>query len=74
MTKKYGPMTLERKARIWELWRRGISMSLIAADIDKPPATVYSYLLYHGGIEPPAVSSAKCNKSAVILIAIKCIR
>lgn len=52
MTKKYGPMTLERKARIWELWHRGISMSLIAADIDKPPATVYSYLLYHGGIEP----------------------
>lgn len=27
-------------------------MSFIAADIDKPPATVFSYLLYHGGIEP----------------------
>jgi IS30 family transposase len=26
-------------------------MSVIAADIDKPPATVFSYLLYHGGIE-----------------------
>jgi IS30 family transposase len=27
-------------------------MSFIAGDIEKPPATVYSYLLYHGGIEP----------------------
>lgn len=27
-------------------------MSHIAQDITKPPATVYSYLLYHGGIEP----------------------
>jgi DNA-binding NarL/FixJ family response regulator len=27
-------------------------MSFIAGDINKPPATVYSYLLYHGGIEP----------------------
>jgi len=27
-------------------------MSLIAVDIKKPPATVFSYLLYHGSIEP----------------------
>jgi len=27
-------------------------MSLIAADIEKPPATVFAYLLYNGGIEP----------------------
>jgi IS30 family transposase len=27
-------------------------MSFIADDIAKPPATVYSYLLYHGGMEP----------------------
>ena len=27
-------------------------MSFIAADIEKPPATVFSCLLYHGGIEP----------------------
>lgn len=27
-------------------------MSFIAVDIEKPPATVFSYLLYHGGIEP----------------------
>lgn len=54
MTSVYGPMNLEKKARIWELWRQGIPMSLIARDIDKPPATVYSYLLYRGGIQPRA--------------------
>lgn len=27
-------------------------MSFIAADIEKPPATVFSYLRYHGGMEP----------------------
>ena len=45
-------MTHERKIRIWEMWRRGHSMSEIARTIEKPPATVYSYLLYHGGITP----------------------
>jgi IS30 family transposase len=27
-------------------------MSFIAADIEKPPARVFSYLPYHGGMEP----------------------
>lgn len=54
MEKLYGPMTDERKVRIWKLWRQGLPMSDIARDIVKPPATVYSYLLYHGGIEPSA--------------------
>jgi IS30 family transposase len=48
----HGAMTDERKIRIWSLWRRGIPMSDISRDIGKPPATVFSYLLYHGGIEP----------------------
>ena len=52
MEKNYGPMTEERKARIWNLWRQGVAMSTIAKDIVKPPATVYSYLLYHGGLTP----------------------
>lgn len=52
MTSIHGPMTQERKARIWELWRQGKPMIFIARDIAKPPATVFSYLLYHGGIEP----------------------
>lgn len=52
MAGNYEPMTNERKVRIWQLWHQGLPMSDIARDIVKPPATVYSYLLYHGGIEP----------------------
>ena len=52
MVSVHGGMTDERKNRIWKLWQRGCPMSDIARDIAKPPATVYSYLLYHGGIKP----------------------
>ena len=52
MVSIYGAMTAQRKARIWHLWQRGTPMSIIARDIAKPPATVYSYLLYHGGMMP----------------------
>jgi DNA-binding CsgD family transcriptional regulator len=52
MSSVYGPMPPIRKARICELWRQGYRMSFIPDDIAKPPATVYSYLLYHGGMEP----------------------
>lgn len=52
MVSGFGAMTHERKARIWTLWRRGRPMSEIARGISKPPATVYSYFIYHGGIEP----------------------
>ena len=48
----YVGMTHERKTRIWALWQQGVPLSHIARDIQKPPATVYSYLLYHGSIEP----------------------
>ena len=47
-----GAMAHERKARIWQIWRQGRPMSEIARDIQKPSATDYSYLLYHGGITP----------------------
>jgi hypothetical protein len=46
MVSVYGGMTEERKACIWQLWRQGIPMSILARDIAKPPAAVYSYLLY----------------------------
>ena len=46
------PMTEERKALIWAEWTRGSPMSQIAQSIEKPPATVFSYLQYHGGIRP----------------------
>lgn len=52
MVSVYGAMTKERKARIWHLWQQGRPMSEIARDIAKPPATVYSFLLYHGGLKP----------------------
>ncbi|CAB3910359.1 hypothetical protein LMG26846_04978 [Achromobacter insuavis] len=52
MVSIFGAMTAQRKSRIWELWRKGTPMSSIACDIAKPPATVFSYLLYHGGIPP----------------------
>lgn len=37
--------------RIGTLWQQVIPTSHIAQDIQKPPATVYSYLPYHDGIE-----------------------
>ncbi len=51
MTSIYGSMTPKRKSRIWELWQQRRPMSFIAADVEKPPATVFSYLLHHNGIE-----------------------
>ena len=52
MSSVYGAMTDERKMCIWKRWQQGVPMSIIAREIAKPPATVYSYLLYHGGIKP----------------------
>ena len=46
------PMDAQRKAVIWHEWERGTPMAKIARVIDKPPATVFSYLQYHGGIRP----------------------
>src|SRR5699024_6059445 len=60
-----GPMTDGRKARIWVLWKQGNPMITIARDIGKPPATVYSYLLYHGGIKPrPRIRRPGCLSQA----------
>ena len=59
MTSVYGGMTNERKERIWHLWLQGFPMSDIARDIAKPPATVYSYLFYHGGMV--SVNSPPCR-------------
>jgi IS30 family transposase len=61
MVSVHGEMTPVRKQHIWAEWREGVPMSVIARNIGKPPATVYSYLLYHGGIEPlPRVRRAGC--------------
>jgi hypothetical protein len=45
-------MTAARKATIWASWRYGTAMAEIDQEIEKPPATVFAYLWYHGGIEP----------------------
>ena len=59
MVSIHGAMTDERKKRIWFLWKQGHPMAFIAKDIMKPPATVYSFLEYHGGIEP----DIRCRKA-----------
>jgi len=46
------PMDDHKKSVIWREWERGTPMASIARIIDKPPATVFSYLQYHGGIRP----------------------
>lgn len=46
------PMTDTKKDTIWYMWEKGYPMSIIAKEINKPPATVFSYLEYHGGIRP----------------------
>jgi len=45
-------MNNQKKAVIWGKWESGIPMIEIARTIGKPPATVFSYLRYHGGIQP----------------------
>ncbi|WP_288959589.1 hypothetical protein [uncultured Sulfitobacter sp.] len=46
------PMNEQNKSVIWDAWENGTPMANIARVIDKPPATVFSYLQYHGGIRP----------------------
>lgn len=38
MVSVYGGMTDERKLCIWQLWQRGVPISVIARDIVKPSA------------------------------------
>ncbi|TCS59770.1 IS30 family transposase [Varunaivibrio sulfuroxidans] len=45
------PMNDQKKAVIWDEWKNGIPMIQIARAIEKPPATIFSYLRYHGGIQ-----------------------
>lgn len=45
-------MNDEKKSIIWSLWKKGHPMIEIARTIEKPPATIFSYLRYYGGMEP----------------------
>ena len=49
---KPAPMGEVKKSMIWNMWEKGHSMGVTARLINKPPATVFSYLRYHGGIRP----------------------
>jgi hypothetical protein len=46
------PMDEDKKSVIWCESERGTPMANIARVIEKPPATIFSYLQYHGGILP----------------------
>ena len=46
------PMNDAKKSIIWREWKKGSPMSRISRVIEKPPATIFSYLRYHGGIQP----------------------
>jgi transposase, IS30 family len=50
-----------KKAVIWREWENGTPMTAISRAIEKPPATVFSYLQYHGGIQPR--QRRRCPKS-----------
>ncbi|MBL4750107.1 MAG: IS30 family transposase [Amylibacter sp.] len=51
----------QKKAVIWREWENGTPMITISRAIEKPPATVYFYLQYHGGIQPR--QRKRCLKS-----------
>lgn len=45
------PMDEYKKSIIWDKWGSGHSMAEIAKAVHKPPATIFSYLRYHGDIQ-----------------------
>jgi len=47
---KSAVMDDQKKAVIWREWENGTPMAIIFRVMEKPLATVYSYLRYHGGI------------------------
>ena len=48
---KSAPMDETKKALIWNMWEKEYSMGMIVDLIYKPPATVFLYLCYRGGIQ-----------------------
>lgn len=61
--KKPDLMNDQKKAVIWAEWGNGSPMIQIARAIEKPPATVFSYLRYHGGIAPRIRTRASISLS-----------
>lgn len=40
------------KAKIWAHWGKGAPMIFISRDVSRAPTSVFSFLRYHGGIQP----------------------
>jgi len=57
-------MTIEDKELVWSSWHAGRSMSDIARDINKMPASVFGFLRQYGGIEP----RQRCRRSSHLSI------
>ena len=49
-----------KKKAIWDQWQQGHPMSVIARSVHRPPATVFSYLRYYGGISGVFQGSCHC--------------
>lgn len=43
----------EKRQQVWELWRRGASISVIAQAVGSPPGSIFSILRPFGGIYQP---------------------
>jgi IS30 family transposase len=53
MARKGRPgLSPEKKAEVWERWRRGESFSEIGRAVDKAPGSIYGVLQLYGGITP----------------------
>ena len=53
-------MTTQDKELVWSSWNAGQSMSDIARDINKMPASVFGFLRQYSGIEP----RRRCRRSS----------
>ncbi len=42
----------KKKAKIWDLWKKGNPMKHIVYEVNQAPAAMFSFLRYHGGIQP----------------------
>ena len=57
-------MSWNQKAELWRRWRAGESLSEIGRALERLPASVFSVLRSHGGIEPAARRRSRLALSA----------
>jgi hypothetical protein len=44
----------DERAELWRRWRAGQTLSDIARALEKPPGSVFGFVVANGGISPPA--------------------